>query len=98
MSRDERAKKRKEADAIRLEQQIREANRRRRLREEQQPDTLLERRGEEAKKRRRRPRREFEELPGGGVLYEDVLPVPAREIPESHVVKYTGFEFDFNDL
>lgn len=62
---------------------------------------MLERRGELAKSRRpKRPKwpagKEPERLPGGGVLYPDVLPVAAdAKRPGPEPLPYYGFDFDW---
>ena len=64
---------------------------------------MLERRGEAARARRpkrpRWPNGRPEELPGGGLLYPDVLPIPAAEHaakrgPEA--IPYVGFDIDWD--
>ncbi len=66
------------------------------------PSPMLERRGALARSRRpKRPTwpagREPERLPGGGILYPDVLPVSAADAkrPGPEVVPYVGFDFDW---
>ena len=85
----------RDRDQEAFDREIKEARRRHFEKQKAETTTLLQYR---PKKRRRPPPPPLEVLPGGGLLYEDVLPVPAHEEPESNVIKYTGYEFDFGDL